>query len=102
MTLNYYNANIESLRTCLAETERTIAELNKIEILEYRREKINRALKLRNDISKRIEQLEEEKKSMMLNSMKNALLDCISAADDEELGSYKDMLSKFNALHPEI
>lgn len=104
MTLNYINKNIENLKEDLACTNKAIESIENYRgLLEFREEKLNRAYKLKAEIEHRIQGLENEKRTMMLQAMKASLQDCINEAKtDEELTTYVDMLSKFTFLHPEI
>lgn len=104
MTLNYINKNIELLKEDLACTNKVIESIeNNTGLLEYREEKLNSALKLKAEIEHRIQGLENEKKTLMLQAMKASLQDCINEAKtDDELTTYIDMMSKFTFLHPEI
>lgn len=102
-TLNYYNANIEACKTTLAEVKETISWIEIEEMLPFKEERLGQALKLKTDIENTIKALEDEKRVLMLQTMKASLQDCINEAKtDEELTTYVDMLSKFTFLHPEI
>ena len=85
MTLKYINKNIESLKEDLACANKAIESIeNHKGLLEFQEEKLNRAYRLREEIERRIQDLETQKSVLLLQTMKASLQDCINEAKSAE------------------